>query len=233
MDKTLIVVPTFNEKENISELINSLTALFEGSDVLIVDDSSPDGTSELVQKHPLFNNRVYLLKRKGKLGRGSAIIAGFQFAFERNVYSHIVEMDADFSHDPRELHRILEKTVEADVIIGSRYMRGSKIIGWNLKRRVFSKFANIYARIVLGVPISDYTNGYRCYNCVELKKLNFKQFKSSGYITLSEIAYKMHKNGCRFAEVPITFVNRRRGMSNLSTKEVKEAFLLLPKLRFS
>ena len=132
-------------------------------------------------------------------------------------------MDADFSHHPNDLPAILDKAPDNDLVVGSRYVKGSKIVGWDLRRRVFSKLANVYARFLLRVPISDYTNGYRCYRASESARLPFDRFQSSGYITLSEISYNMYRNGCRFAEVPITFVNRRRGASNLSLHEIKEA----------
>jgi len=233
MDRILIVIPTYNEKENIAALIDSLLVLNDSLDILVVDDGSPDGTSGVVKSHKAFGARLFIIDRQGKSGRGSACIAGFGFAFESGRYGRIVEMDADFSHDPKELPELLKKSLNNDVVIGSRYLKESRIVGWNLRRRIFSRLANIYARCVLGIPISDYTNGYRVYRTSELRRLKFESFRSSGYITLSEISFNLHRNGCSFAEVPITFVNRRRGASNLSFKEIKEAFLLLPKLRTS
>lgn len=233
MDRILVVVPTYNEKENIVNLCDALLKTGDSIDVLVVDDGSPDGTSTLVRSHPQFGSRVLLMERSGKAGRGSACIAGFKFAFEKGVYDYIVEMDADFSHDPRDLPSLLAKAPDADVVIGSRYVRGSKVSGWNLRRTVLSKLANVYAKLLLRIPIKDYTTGYRCYRASELAKLPFDRFKSSGYITLSEISYNLYRNGCTFAEVPVTFVDRRRGTSNMSLGEMKEAFLLLPRIRFT
>lgn len=221
--RPLIVVPSYNEAENIERLTEAL--LSHGADVLVVDDDSPDGTSPIVEslskKHP---GRVHLLCRKGgKNGRGGATLDGFKWALERPQYDPIFEMDADFSHDPAELPRFLEAVKTADVVVGSRYLPQSRIVNWPLRRRVFSRLANALAAFVLRLPLSDYTNGYRCYRRSALEKLKPENIPEKGYIVLSYIAAQLAANGCRFHDVSTTFVNRRRGVSQLSRGEVFQA----------
>jgi dolichol-phosphate mannosyltransferase len=231
--RTLVIIPTFNEKENIAQLVTKILALYPAIDVLVVDDSSPDGTSAAVEEvQPEFGGHVRLLTREGKGGRGSAVLEGFKIALAEG-YDYAFEMDADFSHKPEEIARFLEAAKNADMVVGSRYLPGSEIHHWSWKRRFFSRWANRYARLVLGIPLSDYTNGFRCYNRRALEALDLSRIHARGYVVLSEVAYQLHLKGLTIAQVPTVFVNRRRGISNLSFHEIKEAFLSVLRIRTS
>ncbi len=231
MNEVLVIVPTYKERDNIEKLVNTLFSLGKGLDVLIVDDGS-DGTDELIREMQRGNSRLYLIKREGKGGRGSAVNEGLQWGLKKN-YDYLVEMDADISHDPEELPKLLERAAPDTVVIGSRYARGSQIISWPLKRRVFSKLANVYASLVLGLGIHDYTNGFRVYPRALIARMDFEKTRSRGFIALSEIAYELAGLGAKFVEVPIRFVNRKRGASSFSLKEIKESFLSVLKIKFS
>jgi len=222
-ENILIVIPTYNEKDNIAKLTEELLGISTNISILIVDDESPDGTGEVADNLSKQYTAVKVIHRKGKGGRGSACIEGFKYAFNRN-FDYVFEMDADFSHDPKEIPLFLEKIKTYDMVLGSRYLNDSKIIDWSLSRRIFSKMANLYARTILGIPISDYTNGYRLYKIDVLKNMDFEKIKSKGYIVLSEMAYQVYKKGYSIGEVPTLFVNRKRGQSNLSFQEIYSAF---------
>lgn len=230
MPKTLIIIPSYNEKENISSLIDTLLALPMGADILVVDDSS-DGTAETIEKKQAVEARLSLIKREKKSGRGTAVLEGFRFALARD-YERIIEMDADFSHDPKELPSLLALWSADKIVIGSRYLKESQIKNWSLSRRIFSKCANFFANLVLGIGIQDYTNGYRVYGREAIEKLEIERIKSRGYIVLSEVAYQLFRKGVSFAEVPTIFVNRARGVSSFSLKEAREAFLSVLRIRF-
>jgi len=230
MPKILILIPSYNESQNIIQLINILLLENPSTDILVIDDSS-DNTAELIQNKQTTEPRLFLIKRQAKSGRGSAVLEGFKFALAKD-YKFIAEMDADFSHDPREFKSLIAAAGDNTIVIGSRYLKTSKIVGWPLPRRIFSKLANFYARIILQIPIYDYTNGYRIYGRKALEKLNISKIKGSGYIVLSEIAYELFKKMVKFIEVPTLFINRKRGVSNFSLKEVKEAFISVLKIRF-
>jgi dolichol-phosphate mannosyltransferase len=231
MSKTLIIIPSYNESDNIIRLVDTLLSENIETDVLIVDDSS-DNTSELIQNKQREEPRLFLIKRQGKGGRGTAILDGFRFALARD-YQLIAEMDADFSHDPSEFKSLIAVSGHNTLVIGSRYLKKSKIVGWPLSRRIFSKLANFYANTILGINIHDYTNGYRVYGRGALERLDMTKIKGIGYIVLSEISYQLFKKGVIFIEVPTIFVNRRRGVSNFSFKEVREAFLSVLRVRFN
>jgi len=231
MPKTLIIIPCYNESENIIRLIEVLLSENENTDVLVVDDSS-DNTSDLVRHKQESAPRLFLIQRKGKGGRGSAILEGFKFALSRD-YNFIVEMDADFSHDPHELKTLMAVAGDNTMVIGSRDLKESKIVGWPLTRTIFHKFANFYANLILGIGIADYTNGYRVYGRGALEKLDMSKIKGIGYIVLSEISYQLFKKGIQFKEVPTLFVNRQRGASNFSMKEIVEAFTSVLRVRFN
>jgi len=228
---TLIIIPTYNESENIARLCERLLALYPFVEILVVDDSSPDGTAAVVReeqrKYP--DRWLHLTVRQGKGGRGSAVLEGFRFALSR-AYELIFEMDADFSHEPEEIPRFLEKIRECDMVVGSRYLPKSEIHEWGWKRTFFSRFANRYARFVLGMPLSDYTNGYRCYRRSAVGALDLEKIDAKGYVVLSEVAMQLHMKGFRIGEVPTVFVNRRRGLSNLTAHEIGEAFLSILKI---
>lgn len=231
--RILVTIPTFNEAENIGRLIERLMAAYPDIHVLIVDDSSPDGTAEVAQR--LVQNsggRLHVIKRTGKGGRGSAVLDGLAFGLQHG-YELFFEMDADFSHNPEEIPLFLGKISEGcDMVLGSRYLPGSAIYDWGFKRTFFSRWANRYARAVLGIPISDYTNGYRCYTRRAVEALDMGSIEAKGYVVLSEVAYQLHLKGLRIGEVPTVFVNRRRGLSNLGWHEIKEAFLSVLRIRF-
>ena len=220
----LVVIPSYNEKENIGSLAEKILAIDSNIDVLVVDDNSPDGTADIVRKTKEFGGRLQMIVRHKKNGRGGAVLDGFRQGLEnKKGYSFFFEMDADFSHSPDEIPAFLEKIKECDLVIGSRYRSGSKIIGWPINRTIFSKLANIYARFLLRIPITDYTNGYRLYRREVLENLDYNAIEASGYIVLSEVAFQIYLSGYRIGEIPTIFVNRRRGLSNLSFNEISSA----------
>lgn len=229
--KILVVIPTYNERDNVGALCDELLALPERLDVLVVDDNSPDGTAaeaeEVGRRYP---GRLHVLRRGGKGGRGGAVLDGFAWGLGGR-YEYFFEMDADYSHRPGEIPRFLEAARGADVVVGSRYLPASRIVNWPRARRFFSSLANRYARFFLRIPIADYTNGFRCYRRAALEALDADAIDASGYVVLSEVAYQLYRRGFRFAEVPTEFVNRRRGESNLSPGEIISAFVGVLRLR--
>lgn len=230
--RALIIIPTFNERENIASLVERILALYSDVEVLVVDDRSPDGTADAVRAiQQKYDPRLHLIVREGKGGRGSAVLAGFAFALARD-YPLVMEMDADFSHNPEEIATMLKASEHADVVVASRYLPQSKIYGWGGKRRIFSRWANRYARFVLGIPLTDYTNGFRCYKRSSIEAIDPAAIRAKGYVVLSEIAFLLHRKGKTFTEVPTVFVNRRRGQSNLSAHEIREALGSVWHLRF-
>lgn len=230
--KILIIIPSYNEADNIVDLVNAVLAIRKDADILVIDDNSPDGTAGLLRKHFASDGRVNLVVRNKKDGRGGAVLNGIAWALERGGYEKIVEMDADFSHDPKEMQLLLDASAKADVVVGSRYLPKSRIINWPVTRRIFSRFANFYARALLGIPINDYTNGYRIYSIGAAKAIDGKSIACKGDIVLSGIAYQLFKKGFSFTEVPIVFVNRRRGQSKLDIKELLNAFYGILRIRF-
>lgn len=228
----LVIIPSFNERENIAALIERILAVSTDIDVLVVDDDSPDGTSVIVRETEERSvGRVFLLSRKGKGGRGSAVLAGFRFALERD-YQTVFEMDADFSHLPEEIPLFLEAIRRYDMVVGSRYLPGSEIHHWGWRRTLFSRWANRYARLVLRISLSDYTNGFRCYRRSAIEAIEQEKIDAKGYVVLSEVAYQLFRKHFSIGEVPTVFVNRRRGISNLSFHEIKEAFLSVLRIRW-
>ncbi len=229
--KTLVIIPCYNEAENIVQLVDRLMDLYPSIEVLVVDDSSPDGTAALVKKaQERHAGRLHLIVRQGKGGRGSAVLAGFAWALERD-YEIVFEMDSDFSHKPEEIASFMEKIKNNDMVVGSRYLPGSEIREWGPKRTFFSKWANRYARLVLRIPMSDYTNGFRAYRRKALEMIDMKKIDAKGYVVLSEVAYQLHRKGATIGEVPTVFVNRRRGISNLTGHEIHEAFFSVIRIR--
>ncbi|MDI6736555.1 MAG: polyprenol monophosphomannose synthase [bacterium] len=197
----------------------------------MVDDTSPDGTGEVADELVSRFSQVTVIHRKGKGGRGGACMEGFKYALGQN-FDYIFEMDADFSHHPGDIPIMLEKIKGCDVVIGSRYLKESKIVDWGIERTIFSRFANFYARMILGIPTSDYTNGYRCYRRAVLEDIDWDKIGARGYIVLSEMAYQIFQKGYTFGEVPIVFVNRRRGESNLTLKEIINAFVSVLRVKW-
>jgi len=229
--EAVIVIPTYNERDNLRSLVEEILRLPRRLRIVVVDDSSPDGTGQEADHLAAQMPDVRVIHRSGKGGRGSACIAGFRYALQETAAPLIVEMDADFSHHPRYVPELLDKAGEADVVIGSRYLRDSRIVDWGVGRRIFSRLANLFARTMLGVPIGDYTNGFRCYRREALEALDLEGVQTTGYIVLSETALLLHRAGARFAEIPTVFVNRRWGQSNTTLSEIVDAFTAVWQLR--
>lgn len=228
----LVIVPCYNERENIAALVESILSQRPEIDVLVVDDQSPDGTSDAVKEEiERHGERLRLMTRTGKGGRGSAVLAGFRYALDHG-YELIFEMDADFSHKPDEIPLFLARIESCDFVVGSRYLPQSEIHDWGWKRTFFSRWANRYARAVLRIPLSDYTNGFRCYRRAAIEAIETDKIDAKGYVVLSEVAYQLYRKGFTIGEVPTVFVNRRRGISNLSAHEIKEAFLSVLRIRW-
>jgi dolichol-phosphate mannosyltransferase len=227
----MIVIPTYNERENIERLVNSILTQHEGIEVLVVDDNSPDGTGELVDSLTADNPRVHVLHRAGKLGLGSAYRDGFRIALEMGA-EYIVEMDADFSHDPAMLPVFFEKMKDYDLVIGSRYLNGVSVVNWPIRRLILSYFASVYTRFITGLRISDCTGGFKCFRREVLQAIDLGRIKSDGYSFQIEMNYRCVENGFRVGEIPIIFIDRRAGLSKMSKKIVREAVLMVWKLKF-
>jgi dolichol-phosphate mannosyltransferase len=224
MQKTVIIIPTYNEIENIHLIIQAISDLPKPFDILIIDDNSPDGTALAVKEIQQSKSNVHILERKGKLGLGTAYITGFKWALEHN-YDFIFEMDADFSHDPNSLVALMEACENgADMSVGSRYIRGGKIVNWPKNRILMSYFASIYVRIITWMPVADTTGGFVCYKNKTLSGIDLNKITFVGYAFQIEMKYAVWSSGFRIKEVPITFKDRVRGMSKMSTKIFKEAF---------
>jgi len=230
--KTLLIIPTYNELENLRPLLDQVGAYAPETDILIVDDHSPDGTGELADQLQQENARVHVLHRPGKLGLGTAYLAGFQYALQHG-YEAAFEMDADFSHDPRYLPAFYQAIEQADVVIGSRYIAGGDTPNWSLLRRLISGGGNIFARVLLGLPVHDCTAGYRLYRRRVLEGLDLQMVQSQGYAFQIEMAYRAVQQGFKIVETPIVFLDRRVGKSKMSRKIVLEGFTYVLKTRFS
>lgn len=229
--KILIVVPTYNERDNITLLVPVVKQALPGVHILVVDDSSPDGTSAAVKEMAASGvEGLFVLDRAAKQGLGKAYIAGFKWALERD-YEFIFEMDADFSHNPAYLPKFIEAAQENDLVIGSRYVSGVNVVDWPMSRLLLSYFANKFARVVTGLRIKDCTGGYKCFRRDVLEAINLNGVASSGYSFQIELNYFAWKRGFRIKEIPIVFTDRQRGVSKMSTKIIREAMLLVWKLR--
>jgi dolichol-phosphate mannosyltransferase len=229
--KILIIIPTYNELENLPTLLPEVLSKNDGINVLIVDDNSPDGTAAFVENEIKNNNRIHLIKRPSKLGLGTAYIAGFNFAIQ-NGYDFVFEMDADFSHDPKEIPKFLDEIKNSDVVLGSRYISGVNVINWPMSRLLLSWFANWYTRVITGLHIKDATGGFKCFKREVLEAINLETVTSNGYAFQIEMTYKAWKKGFRVKEIPIIFVDRVKGKSKMSKKIVREAVTMVWKLRF-
>jgi len=231
-DRALVIVPTYNERFNIARLIPAILAQDPSLEVLVVDDASPDGTGDVVDGIAANNNRVNIIHRSGKLGLGTAYIAGFRWALERR-YDLVFEMDADFSHNPERLPEFLATIREADVVLGSRYQNGHvNVVNWPISRLFLSYAANIYARAVTGLPIFDTTGGFKCFRRNVLESIDLNSVKSNGYAFQIEMSYRAWKRGFRLVEIPIIFVDRTEGESKMSKKIVREAIWMVWRLRW-
>ena len=231
-DRVLVIVPTYNEKFNIARLIPSILAQDASLEILVVDDGSPDGTGAIVDAIAANNPRVHIIHREGKLGLGTAYIAGFRWALERK-YDLVFEMDADFSHNPERLPEFLEQIKEADLVLGSRYQDGHvNVVNWPISRLVLSYAANVYARAVTGLPIFDTTGGFKCFRRNVLESIDLNSVKSNGYAFQIEMSYRAWKRGFRLVEIPIIFVDRTEGVSKMSKRIVREAVWMVWRLRW-
>lgn len=228
--KVLIIIPTYNERENITLLIPEIRKNLPYTHILVVDDSSPDGTSDCVKELSKEIENIFVLDREKKQGLGRAYISGFRWALKRD-YELIFEMDADFSHDPKYLPDFIKAAENADLVIGSRYISGVNVINWPMSRLLISYFGNIGARIVAGIPVKDCTSGFKCFHSKVLKSINLNKVGSSGYSFQVEMNFHVWKQGFTIVEIPIIFTDRRVGESKMSTKIVREALILLWKLR--
>jgi dolichol-phosphate mannosyltransferase len=220
--RVLVVIPTYNESDNIRRITARVRAAVPEVDILIADDNSPDGTGRIADELSAADERVHVLHRPGKQGLGAAYIAGFALARERG-YDAVVEMDADGSHSPEELPRLLDALRDADLVIGSRYVTGGTLVNWPVRRLVLSRGANLYTRIALGMPVKDATAGYRAYRMPVLEKIELDSVASQGYCFQVDLGWRTYRHGFRVAEVPITFVERERGASKMSSAVVREA----------
>jgi dolichol-phosphate mannosyltransferase len=223
--RPVVIVPTYNERANLAVLVPGLLAI-EGLRVLIVDDNSPDGTgAEADDLARASGGRVSVLHRTGRRGYGRSHLAGMRVSLQTDA-THICQMDADLSHDPADLRRMLDAATEADLIVGSRYVQGGRVINWPRRRRALSAFANWYVRAITGVGVLDCTSGFRCWSRQLLSDLDLRHVRSDGYAFLVELAWKARQSGGRIREVPITFVERREGASKLSWRVIGESVLL-------
>jgi len=230
MKRSLIIIPTYNEADNVSRIIPEVLEQHEGFHVLIVDDNSPDGTAKIVKEMQKTEPRLYLLERPSKLGLGTAYVAGFKYALSHG-FDFAFEMDADFSHDPKSLVRLLTKAEECDLVIGSRYISGVNVVNWPMSRLLLSYTANMYTRFVTGLPVRDATAGFKCYRRAVLESLDLDTITSNGYSFQIETNFMAWKKGFRVCEVPIVFVDRRAGVSKMSKHIVYEAAWMVWKLK--
>jgi dolichol-phosphate mannosyltransferase len=222
MPKTMIVVPTYNEKENIERLISMLLEAGPDVNVLVVDDNSPDRTAECVEAIASHNPRVRLIKRPGKMGLGTAYITGFKDALEHGA-EIVIQMDADFSHDPRYISDFREAIEGNDLVIGSRYVKGVNVVNWPMGRLLLSYLANLYTRVITGLPIHDATSGFKCFRREVLESINLTEIISDGYCFQIEMTFRAWRKGFRVAEIPIVFVERHSGTSKMSKHIIWEA----------
>jgi dolichol-phosphate mannosyltransferase len=229
-EKALIIIPTFNELENIRKMIPDILGRYDNADILVVDDNSQDGTGAFVEQLTKESEHIKLIKRPNKMGLGTAYIQGFKYALQ-NGYDYIFEMDADYSHDPKEIKNFLEAIKNYDLVLGSRYKTGVNVINWPMRRLMLSYFANSYTRFVTGIPVRDATGGFKCFRRKVLESINFDSIKSNGYAFQIEMTFKAYKKGFRIIEIPIIFTDRFQGTSKMSRKIVGEAVLMVWKLR--
>lgn len=231
-ERALVIVPTYNERENILKLVEAVLAQSPVIDVLVVDDGSPDGTGALVDERAAANSRVHVIHREKKLGLGTAYVAGFKWALERD-YEYVFEMDADFSHDPQHLPQFLSSIENADLVLGSRYRdRKVTVVNWPIGRLMLSYFANVYARAVTGLQVFDATGGFKCFRRKVLEAIDLNDVKSNGYAFQIEMSFRAWKKGFRIVEIPIVFVDRTEGSSKMSKKIVREAVWMVWRLRW-
>ena len=231
-ERALVIVPTYNERDNIERLIAAALVQDARLEILVVDDGSPDGTGDLVDALAERNPRVHVLHRAGKMGLGTAYVAGFRWALERD-YAIVFEMDADFSHDPTHLPQFLRAIDKADLVLGSRYNKGRvTVVNWPMSRLILSYAANLYARFVTGMPLDDSTGGFKAFRRSVLEAIDLDALRSNGYAFQIEMSFRAWKRGFRIVEIPITFVDRTEGESKMSPRIVREAVWMVWRLRW-
>ncbi len=229
--RAVVVMPTYCERENVTEIIPAVLA-HAGIDILIVDDGSPDGTAAAVRElMPAYPGRIHLIERDGKFGLGTAYLAGFRWALDRD-YSHIIEMDADFSHHPATISRLLQASRYADLVIGSRYVAGGRTVNWPGYRKLISRGGSLYARLILGLPVEDLTGGFKCFRRYVLESIDLDSVEATGYAFQIDLTYRAATGGFRIVEIPITFAERRFGTSKMSSSIILEAIFCVLRLRF-
>lgn len=229
--KALVIVPTYNESENIERIAKIVLGLSEDIEVLVLDDNSPDGTGQLVKNLQATQPRLHLIERPAKLGLGSAYVTGFKYALQKD-FEYILEMDADFSHNPEDILRLLETAQKCDLVIGSRYCSGVNIINWPFKRLLISYFASKYVRVITGMPIKDPTAGFKCFHRRVLESINLDKILSDGYAFQIEMHFRSWVKGWRIKEIPIVFTDRLNGVSKMSRHIVWEAAWMVWHLHF-
>jgi dolichol-phosphate mannosyltransferase len=229
-NNVLIVIPTYNEADTISSLLSEITGIYPVADILVVDDNSPDGTGGIVEELARKDSRIMCLHRSRKEGIGPAYIAGFKEALKRG-YSYILQMDADFSHDPKYIPELFKLAKEYDLVIGSRYVQGGGTRNWGIIRRLISRFGSLYAKLILGLKINDLTGGFKCFNKRVLESIELDDVKSKGYVFQIEMTYRAHRKGFRIKEFPIIFTDRRMGQTKMSRSIFFEAFINVWRLR--
>jgi dolichol-phosphate mannosyltransferase len=229
--KSLVIIPTYNEMNNIRKLLDILLNDYPDFHILVVDDNSADGTGDYVKKLSGENERIHVIQREGKMGLGTAYVEGFKYMLD-NGYDLAFQMDADFSHNPKDLRYFLEHAKKYDLVIGSRYIQGVNVVNWPMRRLLLSYFANLYTRIITGLPVKDCTGGFKCFRREVLASINLDKIHSNGYSFQIEMNFKAWKNGFKIHEFPIVFVDRVEGTSKMSKKIVWEAIFMVWKLRF-
>ncbi len=224
----LVIIPTFNEADNIGRLLVDLRELYSSTvDILVIDDNSPDGTADIVRSMQHETSGIYLITRERKLGLGTAYITGFRYAMQKG-YRYIVEMDADYSHDPAVVHRLFDAMSDSDLVIGSRYMNNTiNVVNWPLGRLMLSKMASIYTRVVTGMPVDDPTSGFKCFSSEVLRALDLQKISSQGYSFQIEMNFRVWKKGFVIKEIPIVFVDRTVGKSKMTKQNIREAIWMV------
>ena len=231
MNDKLVIIPTYDEKENVRPIAEAIFQVEPSADLLFVDDNSPDGTGQVIDQLCAREPRIHVVHKPGKSGLGRAYITGFKWALEHG-YEFIFEMDADFSHDPREIPNFVRAAQKADLVLGSRYVDGIRIINWPLRRLLLSKGAATYIRLITGMPVTDPTGGFKCYRRRVLEAIDLERIVSNGYSFQVEMTHTAWQKGFRIAEIPITFEDRRAGYSKMSSAIFKEAVWMVWKLAF-
>ncbi len=230
MARGLVIMPTYNEAENIDRIIPVVLSQSAELEVLVIDDNSPDGTGDIVEQMTLTDQRVHLIRRPAKLGLGTAYVAGFRYALEHD-YDYCFEMDSDFSHPPEKIPEMIGLLKDYDLVIGSRYAAGVSVVNWPMKRLLLSYFACTYARIVTGCPVRDLTAGFKAYRCDFLRRIDLNKLREDGYGFQIEVVFLIWRKGGRIREVPIVFTERRVGVSKMSKRIIRRAFFLVLRLR--